>query len=376
MPAISSALVIGSGTAGTAAAILLAEAGVAVDLAEIKAEVTALGSGITLQGNALLVLKRLGVIDECIELGQTMDRLEMRAPDPAASLIMAVDNIPFGGPTVPTTLGMYRPDLARILVERAEKVGVRTRFSLTATELRQDDDGVDVHFSDGSDGRYDLVVGADGVRSWTRRLLEIPLETRALGMGAFRMFAPRPADVDQAQLFVGGPCYIAGMTPSSADTGYWYLVEEARDRSGQTPEEMLADFVELSRAYHGPWDQVRDAFTDTDKIHYTWFEQHLLDAPWHRGRVVLIGDAVHVCPPTIAQGAAMAFEDALVLGELLTERDRLDDELWAAFTDRRFERVKTVVDASMQMAEWEMAHVQGDVPGLTRQVAQVVSRPA
>ena len=66
-------------------------------------------------------------------------------------------------------MGMPRPELARILVDRATEVGVKVRFGTTFTELAQDDDGVDVTFSDGSTGRYDLVVGADGVRSWTRR---------------------------------------------------------------------------------------------------------------------------------------------------------------------------------------------------------------
>ena len=376
MPAISNALVIGGGPSGAAAAILLADAGVAVDLVEIKPDVTALGSGITLQGNALRVLRQLGVLDECLELGATMSKLVMRAPDPAATVVAEVDNIPFGGPDLPATAGMYRPDLARILMGRAEQAGVKVRFSVTANALDQDATGVDVHFSDGSSGRYDVVIGADGVRSWTRRLLESPLETRTLGMGAWRMFGPRPASVVESQLFVGGPCFVAGMTPTSATTGYWFLVEEARDRSTQTPEEQLADFLELSRAYHGPWDEVRDSFTDPEKLHYTWFEQHLLDAPWNRGRVVLIGDAVHACPPTIAQGAALGLEDAAVLAELLTTATTVDDELWATFMARRYDRVKTVVDASMQMAQWELEHVRGDVPGLTRRIAAVVGQPA
>jgi 2-polyprenyl-6-methoxyphenol hydroxylase-like FAD-dependent oxidoreductase len=88
--------------------------------------------------------------------------------------------------------------------------------------------------------------------------------------------------------------------------------------------------------------------------------------------VVLIGDAVHVCPPTIAQGAALSLEDAAVLAELLTTHPTVDESLWTAFTDRRYHRVKTIVDASLQMARWERDHEHGDVPGLTRRVAAVV----
>jgi 2-polyprenyl-6-methoxyphenol hydroxylase-like FAD-dependent oxidoreductase len=376
VPAVSNVLVIGSGAAGTATAILLADAGIAVDLVEIRTDVSALGSGITLQGNALRVLRQLGVLDECLAHGYPFSQLVIRLPDPAATIVATVDDIPFGGADLPATCGMYRPQLARILMERAETAGVRVRFSTTVESLDQDGEGVDVTFSDGSAGRYDVVVGADGLRSWTRRMLEIPLETTSVGMGAFRMFGPKPADITQFHAIFGGPSYMALVCPTSDTTAYWSLVEPARDRTTQTPEERLADFIELTRAYHGPWDEARESFTDPADLNYTWFEHHLLDAPWNRGRVVLIGDAVHTCPPTIAQGAAMGFEDAVVLAELLIGREQVDEELWSAFTERRFERVRTVVEASMQLAQWNLDHVQGDVPGVTRRVAAAVGTPA
>jgi 2-polyprenyl-6-methoxyphenol hydroxylase-like FAD-dependent oxidoreductase len=102
----------------------------------------------------------------------------------------------------------------------------------------------------------------------------------------------------------------------------------------------------------------------------------VLPAPWNRGRVVLIGDAAHSCPPTLAQGGAQALEDAAVLGELLIERPAVDDALWAAFTSRRFGRAKTVVDASNQLCQWLLDHEQGDVPGLAARVNALVSQPA
>ena len=133
---------------------------------------------------------------------------------------------------------------------------------------------------------------------------------------------------------------------------------------------------QLSQAYHGPWDEIRDSLTDPSRVNYTWFETHVLDEPWNRGRVVLIGDAAHTCPPTIAQGGAQALEDAVVLAELLLERDALDQDLWDAFHTRRLDRARTVVDASNQLARWQIDHVQGDIPGLMRSIAQLTSQPA
>ncbi|MCZ2828829.1 FAD-dependent oxidoreductase [Modestobacter sp. VKM Ac-2986] len=376
MPAVDTVLVVGSGLAGTATAVHLALRGVAVDLIEIKPAVGALGSGITLQGNALRELRTLGVWDQVRAAGYPFDVTGIRAPDPFGTIVAEVPDAKTGGPDLPAALGMPRPELARILVDRAVEVGVKVRFGTTFTELTQDDDGVDVTFSDGSTGRYDLVVAADGLRSYTRRAIGVQLETRSMGMGIWRAFGPRPASVTRTDLFYGGPSFIAGYCPTGEDSLYAYIVEPAVDRSGMSPDEQLATMKELSQAYHGPWDEVRESLTDASQVNYTWFETHLLEEPWNRGRVVLIGDAAHTCPPTIAQGGAMALEDAAVLGGLLTERTTLDQELWDEFHRRRVDRARTVVEASNTLAQWQLDHVRGDVPALMRSIAALTSQPA
>jgi 2-polyprenyl-6-methoxyphenol hydroxylase-like FAD-dependent oxidoreductase len=375
MTAVRNVLVVGSGAAGAATATLLAREGVSVDLIDITSDVGALGSGITLQGNALRVLRDLGVWEQVSAEGYAFDSLGLRAPDPAGTLLAELDDVRTGGPDLPATLGMYRPALARILVDRAAAVGAKVRFGTTYTALEQDGSGVDVVFSDGTTGRYDLVVGADGIRSWTRRQLGVTLETRSTGMGIWRVFAPRPAAVTRTDLYYGGPSYIAGYCPTGEDTLYAYIVERAQDRSLLGPEQKLDVMRQLSQAYHGPWDDIRAGMTDPGTVNYTWFETHLLDAPWNRGRVVLIGDAAHSCPPTLAQGAAQALEDAAVLAELLVTSAHVDDALWAAFTARRFHRARTVVAASLQLGQWLLDGERGDVPGLMGRTAHLLSRP-
>jgi 2-polyprenyl-6-methoxyphenol hydroxylase-like FAD-dependent oxidoreductase len=376
MPSVNTVLVVGGGLAGTATAIRLADRGVAVDLIEIKPDVAASGSGITLQGNALRELRELGVWERAREMGYAFDSLGLRAPDPTGTLLVEIPDARTGGPDLPAAMGMPRPDLARILLERTGEVGVKIRFGVTTTDLAQDGSGVDVVFSDRSTGRYDLVVGADGIRSRTRRMLGIELQTRATGMGIWRAFGPRPASVTRTDLFYGGPSYIAGYCPTGDDSLYAYVVEDAQDRSTLTPDEQLATMRALASAYHGPWDEILGSLDDPARVNYTWFETHVLPAPWNRGRVVLIGDAAHSCPPTLAQGGAQALEDAAVLTELLLDRDTLDDDLWRAFTDRRHNRAQTVVDASNQLGQWLLDHEQGDVPGLMGRIAALVSQPA
>jgi 2-polyprenyl-6-methoxyphenol hydroxylase-like FAD-dependent oxidoreductase len=376
MPAVRHVLVAGAGPAGTATATGLAAGGVDVDLIEVKREIATVGSGITMQGNGLRELRRLGVLDEVLSAGYPFNDLGLRAPDPAGTLIAEFPDARTGGGDLPATLGLPRPELARIMADRAVAAGAKLRFGTSVRALAPDESGVDVTFSDGSSGRYDLVVGADGIRSATRRMLGIDVEPQSSGMGIFRAFGPRPASVTRTDLYYGGPAYIAGYCPTGDGTLYAYLVEDAADRSSLTPEERLAAMRALAAHYHGPWDDIRATLTDPSLVSYTVIESLIVPAPWNRGRVVLIGDAAHACPPTLAQGGAQALEDAAVLTELLLSRPALDEELWAEFTARRYERAKTVVDASNQLCQWLLDHVQGDLPGLIGKVTALVSQPA
>ena len=308
--------------------------------------------------------------------GYSFNVLGLRAPDGHGTLIAEIADVRSGGPDLPATVGMYRPDLARILTDRALSAGAKIHYGTTLDALSTDETGVDVRFAGGSTGRYDLVVGADGVRSRTRSLLGIPLEARPIGMGIWRAFTKRPPSVTRTDLIYGGPCFIAGYCPTGEDSLYCYLVEPAQDRTGLTADQQLAVMRQLSEAYHGPWDDIREGLTDPTRLNYRQFEHHLLPRPWNRGRVVLIGDAAHVCPPTLAQGAAMALEDAAVLAELVARRDTIDQSLWDAFMDRRFERAGTVVAASMQLAGWLLDHERGDVAGLISRTMTVLVDPA
>ncbi|WP_436520619.1 FAD-dependent monooxygenase [Actinoplanes sp. HUAS TT8] len=376
MPAVRNVLIVGGGVAGAATAILLAERGVAVDLVDLRPEVAARGSGITLQGNALRVLRELGVWDQIRAEGYAFDTLGLRAPDPAGTLIAELTDLRTGGPDLPATLGMYRPTLARILIGRAGKAGATVRFGTRPTTLVPVGDAVTVTFDDQTTMTYDLVVGADGLRSWTRRAVGIDAEPQPVGMGIWRTFTGRPDSITRTDLFYGGPAYIAGYCPTGPDSTYAYLVEGVRDRSGLTPEEALATMRELAGAYHGPWDDIRERLTDPSRVNYTAFESHVLDGPWNRGRVVVIGDAAHSCPPTLAQGAAQALEDASVLAELLLREDRVTDGLWSEFTARRLPRATEVVEASRQLCRWLLDHERGDVPGLMARISHLVAEPA
>lgn len=79
------------------------------------------------------------------------------------------------------------------------------------------------------------------------------------------------------------------------------MVERAQDWFSTTPAEKLSIIKDLAAVYHGPWDEILETITNPTAVNDTWLETHVLPAPWNRGRVVVIGDAAHVCPPTVAQ---------------------------------------------------------------------------
>lgn len=371
MTAVNKVAVVGCGAAGLSVAIPLAEAGVEVDLFELKSEVSALGSGITLQGNALRALARLGAWEAARSEGFPYEGLTLRAPGPEAAVIATLPEVRTGGDDFPAAMGMYRPDLARILRNRAQELGVRLRFGAKVTGLHENADGVAVEVGGAPAGTYDLVVGADGLHSTVRELIGIPERPESTGMGIWRAFVPREQEVIQTQLYYGGPVFIAGYTPTSEESMYVILVEEAQDRFSLSPDEGAEHMKEISAAYGGPWEGIRKNLDGSRRINYTWFTSHLIDGAWNRGRVVVIGDAAHSCPPTIAQGAAQALEDGTVLTELLLGRDAVDQQLWDDFHARRVPRARAVVEASVQLGRWQMEEdPEADAPGLIQRLAQ------
>ncbi|MFE6280962.1 FAD-dependent oxidoreductase [Streptomyces sp. NPDC057877] len=357
-------LVIGGGAAGNATTVLLRRAGLAVDLVEAKDDWNATaGSGITLQGNALRVLRELGVWEQVQASGFAFGSVGITTPD--GTVLHTQDDPGTGGDDLPATVGMQRPRLQRILIEAVRASGATVRLGTTADLLGQDADGVSVRLSDGTERRYDLVVAADGLGSATRAAIGITDRPEPTGMAIWRVAAPRPAGVVRTDLAYGGPAYIAGYCPTSETTLYAYVVEANRDRAALPPESYADEMRRLASAYGGFWPEITGHITDPAKVNYTWFDRMLVEGSWHRGRVVLVGDAAHCCPPTLAQGAAMSLEDASVLAELLTASDAWDDALFQAYYERRIARVRPVVEASVRLGQWQLDGVRdADVPGL------------
>jgi 2-polyprenyl-6-methoxyphenol hydroxylase-like FAD-dependent oxidoreductase len=350
-------VVIGGGITGGVLALGLRQRGVEVLLVDQRSSLGGVGHGITLQGNALKAFDTVGLYDRLKERGYAFSHLRMKTPD--GQVVAEMPTPPMGGPDLPGTMGAVRGDIADLLAEMLPAAGVDLRLGTTLTAIDDQGDSVEVTLADGSVETADLLVGADGIRSAVRSMIGITDEPQSVGMGIWRTVAKRPPEMDCSELYFGGPKYKAGYTPISEDLCYAFLLEGTLDRSyvGEGPRG--AELKERGQGYGGLWGQIRDSLADDAIVNYQWIEAVCVDAPWFRGRTIIIGDAAHACPPLIAQGAAMCAEDAVVLAEMLTSGSPVDEVL-PAFMARRFPRVKMVLDNSLTLAEWE---IHPDTPG-------------
>ncbi|GGN09858.1 FAD-dependent monooxygenase [Streptomyces fuscichromogenes] len=354
---VNKVLVVGGGITGSVLCLALAQRGVEVELAEVSPQWFGVGHGITIQGNALKALRSVGVLDRVLARAVPFDLMRLRRAD--GGLITELETPHTGGADLPSTAGALRSDLQNALCDAVYAHGVTVRLGLSVRTLDQAAGHVDVDFTDGTAGRYDLVVGADGINSAMRALIGITTRPRPVGMSIFRVVARRPAEMDCAEVYYGGPRYKAGYSPISDDQCYAYLLDENLDASLIGPRASLDLLRERGAGYGGTWGKILASLPDDTAVDYRWIEAVLVDEDWHRGRAMVIGDAAHACPPLIAQGAAMCMEDAVLLAELVTADEPVDRAL-ARFMARRLPRVRMVLDNSLQLADWE---IHPDTPG-------------
>ncbi len=348
---IGSALVVGGGIAGMSAAIMLRRSGVAVDLIDIDPNWRVYGAGITITGPTLRAFKALGILERIMRDAHTADGVQVCsvAGDP---LTLIPTPAPLGS-DVPGSGGIMRPALHAILSSDVLALGTNVRLGITIDAIAHAPAGEDVRFSDGTAGRYDLVVGADGLYSRVRALLfpNAPAP-QFTGQACWRLMTERLPGIDRRHYFLGGPVK-AGLTPVSRDEMYMFVLENVGENTWVDPETFSQRLRGLLTVYGGPLARVRDGISPASSIVYRPLEAVLLPAPWYAGRTVVIGDAAHATTPQLASGAGMAVEDGLVLVEELERAPSVEEGL-AQFMRRRFERCRLVVENSVQLGVYEV----------------------
>lgn len=367
-----SVLVIGAGIGGLTAAIALRQHGFRVQIIEKDPVWSVYGVGIIQQGNVLRALDALGILDQYVDAGVGFDAVEVFAPNGTR-----VARVPSHRLLAerPANLGISRRALQKVLGDAAIGAGATLRLGVTAAAIEDAPFApVNVHFSDHASGNYDLVIGADGAYSQTRSIIlpEVP-KPEFTGQAVWRYNLPRLPGLDALHAYNGA--IGAGLVPISRDLMYMYLTTPEPDNP-HYPREGLAARMRSKTASCAP--AIRDlarAITDDDGVVYRPLEKLLVEGPWHHGRVVLLGDAVHATTPHLGQGAGLAIEDSLVLAEELSNHPSLESA-FTAYRARRFDRCAYIVRESLAICRGQLG--QGppvDNAKATAEMFDVTSRP-
>jgi len=326
-----------------------------VEIVEILEEYNVYGVGIIQQNNALRALDKIGIADEAMRRGSPYPQVKMFT---AGGHFIAEAGTPATG-KYPSHNGISRRILHEIMFEEAQKLGIPYRMGLTVETFENKDDGIDVTFTDGSTGSYDLMVASDGIRSKVREMVFGKMEAQYLGVSVWRYAFKRHKDLDTGYIYYGKKSKI-GFIPMSADSMYMFLVsEEGEDNPWIAPEE----FIPLMQEYLAEYDipLVNDAakeMTDRTKVNYRPLEGLRISEDWYKKSVIVIGDGAHATAPQLGSGAALAIEDAVVLVEELQNAETTQEAL-KSFMKRRYDRCMMVVDASETLAEWERLEFKG-----------------
>jgi 2-polyprenyl-6-methoxyphenol hydroxylase-like FAD-dependent oxidoreductase len=338
-------LVVGGGVGGLTAAATFARRGVEVVLVEKRPAFDIPGVGLGQPANALRVYDSLGVLDEILQTGFSYDRMWILDPDRRP---IVEHKFLLGDERVPAFCALTRLQLHKILLGAVERAGVQVRLGVTVSEIHDDTRRVDVSFSTGGRDAFDLLAGFDGIRSTTRlHLVGTAFGPRPSGYGAWRVQAPRPDDV-RGMEFLQGIGSKTGAMPLGNDIMYLFHIRPEAPDAQFAQEDMAPLFRERLAQYGGYVADIAASLNRDSDIVYSPIEPLMLPWPWHRGRVVIGGDAAHAFAPHLTQGAAMAAEDAFVLAREVLNADGPLDTRLTRYAMRRYPRCAFVYTFSGQ----------------------------
>jgi salicylate hydroxylase len=349
--------VVGAGIGGLAAAACLLRNGHKVRVYEQAPAISVVGAAVQMSANAVKVLEHLGLKDALEANAVKPKSFEFRRFDTGELLheikLGADHEARHGSPYYQ----IHRVDLHAALLDAVLKVDPQALvLGSRAERVHEDANGAEVVFTDGRKVRADLLVGADGIKSVLRQHVVDEAPVSFTGQVAWRLSIPteripvhlRPDVV--SSIWCGPKNHAVMYYMRSGDVlNFVGCVERPWEEESWTARK---PWEELDQDYTGWHPIVRAAIENVDRDQcFRWALNNRVPVmTWSSARVALLGDAVHPTLPYMAQGAAMAIEDAAVLSRAV-ELDMPMDQALQVYQNHRAPRAARVVNESNEMSD-------------------------
>ncbi|GAA3601275.1 FAD-dependent monooxygenase [Nonomuraea rosea] len=341
MTEVKTAIVIGGGIAGPVTALALRAAGIEATVHEAYPNRTdGIGGTLALAPNGLAALRVIGADEAVTAIATPVRRTVMT---------MGRKRVDLPGLTgLPPQQQVHRNQLTRALHDRAVAGGVTIEYGKRLVDVRESGTGVTASFADGSTATADVLIGADGIRSTVRRLIDPDAAgPRFTGLLGFEAVARHDVDDEPGTMtfaFGRRAYYLYWPEPGGGTRWGVNLPQERPMSLTEARAVPAADWMRTLRATYGDDDPGRELMltSDADELQVVG-SMHIMPPVrhWHRGRMVLVGDSAHAPSNSSGQGASLAIESAVQLARCL--RDLPDiPSAYAAFERLRRSRVEKV----------------------------------
>lgn len=345
-------IIVGAGLGGLTAASCLLRAGFDVEVYEQAPQLAEVGAGIQISANPMHVLAGLGLKEQIMAVGVRPGAYVFRLHDTGEELQrfnLAADHERMHGQPYNQ---LHRADLHEILATKAQSLKRELiHLNHRATHFTEHGDGIELHFADGKTVKGDLLVGADGLKSVVRSQMFGSVPATYTGDGAWRITVPiervREPHLEHVMSVFMGPgghcvCYYL----RSGKLLNFVGCIETEDVSEESwtkrfPKDVLRKDLQ---GWHPAIQAIVDA-ADEDGCFRWSLHNRAPIRDWSTKRVTILGDAAHPTLPYLAQGAAMAIEDAAVLARALQIKGTVADAL-QLYQRNRIDRTARVVETS------------------------------
>ncbi len=347
------ALIIGGGIGGAVTAMALQKTG--IDSTVYEAYPTGaddVGAFLNIMGNGLDALRAIDAHQPVLDNSFPANSVEF-----VSSTGKQLGAVPIGGDEVgvlgPRTI--TRAGLYRVLHDEAARRGIRLHHGKRLTDATSTPEGrIVARFADGTQAEGDLLIGADGIHSTTRTIIDPAApKPRYLGMNTvcgYTTDSPATITSDTYRMVYGRRAFFGYITAPDGDTWWFASIPSAEltkaELAATTPKQWRQRTIDLLAGDNTPTaDIVRS--TGQDIMGSSNYDIASLPT-WHAQSMIILGDAAHAASPSAGQGASMAIEDSVILAQCLRDLPTID-QAFHAYEQLRRERVERLVSTSAKM---------------------------